>query len=146
MYLIKLQIEMNMADLIIKIVKASAPAPDHALHRYAASAHATAAAAADKSCSRTTTTHDEGGWALARLPTHFDVGDVVDVRRGSGGCGMVELGGGGRPALMRNMSEMTALEVGAGYLDPGARDRRASSVVTVAATGEKAPGLTDGLG
>lgn len=37
MYLIKLKIEMNMADLIIKIVRASVPPQGHELHRYAAS-------------------------------------------------------------------------------------------------------------
>lgn len=41
MYLIKLKIEMNLADLIVKIVRATAPPPDHVLHRYAADAGAT---------------------------------------------------------------------------------------------------------
>lgn len=39
MYLIKLKIEMNMADLIVKIVRATSPPPDHELHRYAASSN-----------------------------------------------------------------------------------------------------------
>lgn len=41
MYLIKLKIEMNLANLIVKIVRATAPPPDHVLHRYAADAGAT---------------------------------------------------------------------------------------------------------
>lgn len=39
MYLVKLKIEMNMADLIVKIVRATSPPPDHELHRYAASSN-----------------------------------------------------------------------------------------------------------
>lgn len=175
MYLIKLKIEMNMADLIIKIVKATSPAPGHELHRYAASGsvvrrpqrpgleaesrnnsdrtsntkQSTAPSSQsqtnilpepkpskhDKTIinnSNTNSNNNDNGWALTRLPSNFDAGDVVDARKASmaeGSVGMVPLATLSRPILMRNMSEMTQLEVGAGYLDRDARDKRTSGIV-----------------
>lgn len=164
MYLIKLKIEMNMADLIVKIVKATSLAPGHELHRYAARNSAvhlpqrpalnagshnnsdkssnsckTKESTLPSSHSQTDTFHDQklstnnAGWALTRLPTNFDARDVVDRRKTSvaeGSVGMVPVPMMAlkRPALMRNMSEMTQLEVGAGYLDWDAR-QRASGIV-----------------
>lgn len=169
MYLIKLKIEMNMADLIIKIVKATSPAPGHELHRYAATnsivrpGNQRPALAADSRITSDSTSNtkkstipssnsqtnilpeakrresdrsnkDNGddGWVLTRLPSNFDAGDVVDTRKVSvteGSVGMVPLATLMRPALMRNMSELTQLEVGAGYLDRDVRDKRTSGSV-----------------
>lgn len=167
MYLIKLKIEMNMADLIVKIVKATSPAPGHELHRYAARGsavnqpqrpqhHDTESRDNTESTSNTNktkvpsshsqtnilgqvesvkadkTNKQEDGWVLTRLPSNFYAGDVVDVRKASvaeGSVGMVPLATLMRPALMRNMSEMTQLEVKAGYLDRDVRDKRTSEAV-----------------
>lgn len=168
MYLIKLKIEMNMADLIIKIVKATSPAPGHELHRYAATNSIVRPGgqrpglAADSRITSDSTSNtkkstipssnsqtnilpevkrresdrsnkdNDDGWVLTRLPSNFDAGDVVDTRKVSvteGSVGMVPLATLMRPALMRNMSEMTQLEVGAGYLDRDVRDKRTSGSV-----------------
>lgn len=163
MYLIKLKIEMNMADLIVKIVKATSLAPGHELHRYAATAsvvhqpqrpgvdiesHNNSQITADTRKSTIPSSHsqtnilaeakpsksdkntkDDDGWALMRLPSNFDAGDVVDTRKASvveGSVGMVPLATLTRPVLLRNMSEMTQLEVRAGYLDPDIRNKRTS--------------------
>lgn len=158
MYLVKLKIEMNMADLIVKIVKATSPAPGHELHRYAATSsnirphqrpgfNAESRNNSDNSTNTKKSTvpslhsqtnilpeakpsnNNNEGWALTRLPSNFDARDVVDRRKASvaeGSVGMVPLATLVRPALMRNMSEMTQLEVGAGYLDRDTRDKRTS--------------------
>lgn len=170
MYLIKLKIELNMADLIVRIVRASNPAPGHALHRYTeaaprpqhhrASLHVALSRAASEAStsntkaqtagtSQTNVVHDDGGpprgplhaaqhgdveqgWELTRMPSNFDAGDVVDVRKFSvaEGCcaGMVPLAAVLRPQLVRTMSELTQLEVSAGYLDQEVRDKRTSEI------------------
>lgn len=195
MYLIKLKIEMNMADLIVKIVRASSPPQGHELHRYAASNPAAAAspgarsAAGSRNPSDTFKKSSQGtaasngsqtqiiqstpasssscppyaeqqqkpqstslsssspnksapaaarAWELTRMPSTFSAEDVVDQRKVSVAEGMIVGGGGGgggdhlvvtgfapvRPAFTRNMSEMTELEIGAGYLNPSCKERK----------------------
>lgn len=65
------------------------------------------------------------------MPSNFDAGDVVrKMSVSEGNCvGMVPLAVLVRPPLMRNMSEMTALEIGAGYLNQDMRDKRTSGMV-----------------
>lgn len=177
MYLIKLKIEMNMADLIVKIVKATSHPPGHELHRYAASntqiprplqsrnnsdnSTKKSLAAAPSSSSggtvlsqttllgtvpsgaTTTTLAAQAQQAqqavrpleLSRMPSSFDVEDVVDTRKasvaevgGQGSAGALTLAGFApmRPAFVRNMSEMTVLEIDAGYLNPSSKEKRMS--------------------
>ncbi|KAJ4406301.1 hypothetical protein N0V82_010156 [Gnomoniopsis sp. IMI 355080] len=168
MYLIKLKIEMNMADLIIKIVKATSPAPGHELHRYAATGsvvhqpqrlqdHDIESRDNTESTSNTNKTtipfshsqtdilgqaesikldkinKQDNGWVLSRLPSNFDAGDVVDIRKTSvaeGSVGMVPFATLMRPPLMRNMSEMTELEIRAGYLNRDVRNGRTSGTTS----------------
>lgn len=107
MYLIKLKIEMNMADLIVKIVRATSPPPGHELHRYAACSSPQLPRPGQSSnntnTSNMTTTSGTcvcGGnsqtlsfespkptrrasdtpWELKQMPSHFDVQDVVHVQ------------------------------------------------------------------
>lgn len=151
MYLIKLKIEMNMADLIVKIVKASAPAPGNELHRYAVSQpqinrpgqsrnnsdNSKRSTAADSGVvthpqtqTSEQTTSSVQTWELTKMPSHFDVDDVVDQKKAS----VAEGSGGGlavpmsslRPSLLRSMSEMTQLEIGAGYINPASKEKRMS--------------------
>lgn len=152
MYLIKLKIEMNMADLIVKIVKASAPAPGNELHRYAVSqpqVNRPAQSRINSDSSKRSTAADSGvvtnsqphispseqttsniqTWELKKMPSHFDVNDVVDQRKAS----VAEGSGGGlavpmslRPSLLRSMSEMTQLEIGVGYINPASKEKRMS--------------------
>lgn len=161
MYLIKLNIEMNMADLIIKIVKASSPAPGHELHRYATPApnphpqrpskthdnsdnsnRSTAGASSNTALDSQAPTvpSPRSGppatygqqpttlWEVAQMPRDQDVSDVVDQRKASVAEGLV-VPVSTRPGLLRNMSEMTALEVRAGYMSSTNRDRRNASCV-----------------
>lgn len=159
MYLIKLKIEMNMADLIVKIIKASSHPPGHELHRYAASnaqiprpaqmrnnsdsskkslaapssnsSGGTGQFASQSSCAA----QDVRPLELSKMPSNFDVEDVVDQRKASvtegqcSGVGPLALTGLApvRPAfLTRNMSEMTVLEIDAGYLNPSSKEKRMS--------------------
>lgn len=164
MYLIKLKIEMNMADLIVKIVKATAPTPGHELHRYAASQapnprpnaqsrtnsdnskkHLTAGVGNGEDASSHTQTAPvapiatastesrSSTWELKQMPSYFDAHDVVDteqrrVSEAEGTVGMVAFPLPVRPALMRNMSEMTQLEIGAGYLNESSRERKSAAL------------------
>lgn len=160
MYLIKLKIEMNMADLIVKIVKATSHPPGHELHRYAASnvliprpgqsrnnsdtskksstvpSRSSGAAlsntqVASSAAASPTAAVDVQGWELSKMPSRFDVEDVVDQRKASVAEGSVApFAAAGfapvRPAFVRNMSEMTVLEIGAGYLNPSSKEKRMS--------------------
>lgn len=158
MYLIKLKIEMNMADLIVKIVRASSPPQGHELHRYAVSyppsppgrpvagsrrssdrskktavsdgsqtAIVRPPSAEQQPSNRTPTTQ---AWELTRMPSSFSAEDIVDQRKVSVAEGAV-LGDDVvpgfapiRPALTRNMSEMTELEIGVGYLNNSCKEKK----------------------
>lgn len=163
MYLIKLQIEMNMADLIVKIVRASAPTPGHGLHRYAASQQhiprpkTRSRTNSDKCNSRldaviscdskeassqvplealpSPEAAESSSWELKQMPSYFDAHDVIcsEKRRDSEveeTAEMVAFPLPVRPSLMRNMSEMTQLEIGAGYLNIASRERKSAAMAT----------------
>ncbi|KAG8167819.1 hypothetical protein KVR01_003508 [Diaporthe batatas] len=132
-YTLKLAIEMNMAELIIKIVKSTS-----ALHEnhYAPSLSApprptpespsevTAVAnSSDQSADQSPISEPASGeiFRVRPMPSSFDAGDVVNQKASVAGGSvlgqLLEPSRGNRPRLMRNASEMTTLEMTVGYLN-----------------------------
>lgn len=121
-----------MAELIIKIVKStsshheahyvtSVPAPPRPTPE--SSGDSTAVAnSGDQSLDQSPVSEPAPGeiFQLSRMPPSFDAGDVVDrkasVAEGAT-IGQFLVSHQGRPRLMRNASEMTTLEMTAGYLN-----------------------------
>lgn len=126
---------VNMAELIIKIVKStsalhenhyapSLPAPPHPAPESSGTSEFTAVAnSGDQSADPSPVSEPASSEILhvRPMPPSFDAGDVVN-RKASAVEGSVvgQLLGpnqGNRPRLMRNASEMTTLEMTAGYLN-----------------------------
>lgn len=124
-----------MAELIIKIVKStSAPHENHYAPSIPAQPHPTpessgtsdltaVANSGDPSADQSPVSEPASGevFRVRPMPPSFDAGDVVN-RKASVGEGSVigqllEPNQGNRPRLMRNASEMTTLEMTAGYLN-----------------------------
>lgn len=125
---------VNMAELIIKIVKStsaqhenhyatSLPAPPRPIPESSGNSDLTAVAnSGDQSHDQSPVSEPAPGdiFQLRQMPPSFDAGDVVN-RKASVAEGATvgqSLGPNqGRPRLMRNASEMTTLEMTAGYLN-----------------------------
>lgn len=123
-----------MAELIIKIVKstsspdenhyaASLPAPPRPAPASYSNSDSTAVAnSGDQSLDQSPISEPAPGdiFQLRPMPPSFDAGDVVnrkaDVAEGAT-VGQFLNPNQGRPKLMRNASEMTTLEMTAGYLN-----------------------------
>ncbi|KAL1862810.1 hypothetical protein Daus18300_008306 [Diaporthe australafricana] len=134
MYLIKLAIEMNMAELIIKIVKStsahqnnhyatSLPSPPRPTPERSDNSDSTAVAnSGDQSLEQSPISEPALGdtFQVRQMPSTFDAGDVVDpeasVTEGAS-VGRLLDPNPTRPRLMRNASEMTTLEITAGYVN-----------------------------
>lgn len=125
---------MNMAELIIKIVKStsahhgthyatSLPAPPRPTPERSEHSDSTAVAnSGDQSLEQSPVSEPVAGdvFQLRPMPSSFDAGDVVNrkasVAEGAT-VGQLLDPKQGRPRLMRNASEMTTLEMTAGYLN-----------------------------
>lgn len=123
-----------MAELIIKIVKStsgshenhyatSLPAPPRPTPASSGNSDSTAVAnSGDQSQDQTPVSEPAPGeiFQLRPMPPSFDAGDVVNrkasVAEGTT-VGQLLSPNEGRPRLMRNTSEMTTLEMTAGYLN-----------------------------
>ncbi|POS80365.1 hypothetical protein DHEL01_v201256 [Diaporthe helianthi] len=134
-YNLKLAIEMNMADLIIKIVQStsgppenhhttSLPTPPDLTPESSGTSDVTAVAnSGDQSSGQSPVSKPASGemFHARPMPPSFDAGDVVNrkasVAEGSVAAQVLEPNQDNRPRLMRNASEMTTLEITAGYLN-----------------------------
>ncbi|KAK2614551.1 hypothetical protein N8I77_001362 [Diaporthe amygdali] len=134
MYLIKLAIEMNMAELIIKIVRSTSahqnnhyvtslpPPPRPTPERSGNSGSTVVANSGDQSLEQSPLSEPAPGdlFQLRQMPSTFDAGDVVDQKASvteGATVGQLLDPNSARPKLLRNASEMTTLEITAGYVN-----------------------------
>lgn len=125
---------VNMAELIIKIVKStsahhenhyatSLPAPPRPIPESSGNSDLTAVAnSGDQSHDQSPISEPAPGdiFQLRQMPPSFDAGDVVNRKASVAEGATVGQSldpNQGRPRLMRNASEMTTLEMTAGYLN-----------------------------
>lgn len=125
---------VNMAELIIKIVKStsahhenhyatSLPAPPRPIPESSGNSDLTAVAnSGDQSHDQSPVSEPAPGdiFQLRQMPPSFDAGDVVNRKASVAEGATVGQSldpNQGRPRLMRNASEMTTLEMTAGYLN-----------------------------